>query len=164
LDALTQAASEEDDDHPYVFAHKALPALVRRVPTQFDDLAASGRLPEALARLWKRSGRRCPRRERLPADEIAASRHVVGARSLVVVRPPVPLHMSEAHFTCAIIREGQLERYFVLEHSWNVDDTPSTWMGEWLENGTHVSFGRGSPAGDEAAFVEHVKTFLDLTD
>jgi hypothetical protein len=160
-DVVPLIESDEPRDQPYEFAHRAVRSVAFRHPGRFDELAISGQLSGALTELWNDIGDHLPATERVPAGEIRISRYRVHRRSVVVVRPPAPLHKSEAHFIAAVIHRGRLERYFVLEHSWDSeDDSPCTWMGEWALDGRHISFGRGPAGDDEAAFVEVVQARL----
>jgi hypothetical protein len=72
--------------------------------------------------------------------------------------PPAE-HIGEAYFVALAIRGASLERYITLEHSWHLDDSPCTVMGEWTAE-KHLNLGTG-PVAYLEAFRECVERILD---
>jgi hypothetical protein len=144
----------------YEFAHRAVLAIARQDPARFYELAVSDRLLAPLTALWNKVGERVPVDERLPADGMRTSVHQADDRSVVIVRPPLAKHTTEAHFIGVVIAGDRIDRYFVLEHSWKLDDTPSTWLGEWTP-ASHLGLGDGPPPDDENGFLQAVLSRLN---
>lgn len=147
----------------YEFAHRAVLAVARKNPARFHELAASGRLVPVLTALWQGIGERFPADERIPAEGMRTSVYQADGRSVVIVRPPLAEHITEAHFIAVAIRGGRFDRYFVLEHGWKVDDTPWTMMGEWTRaphmkwaRASHRNWCEGPPPDDEDRFLQAV--------
>jgi hypothetical protein len=63
------------------------------------------------------------------------------AGEVVLVTLPPAEHITEVHFAAITLVNGRADRYFVLEHSWTLDDSPATVMGEWADG---VQFNLGS--------------------
>jgi hypothetical protein len=152
---MAKIGTDKPRQQAYEFAHRAVLAIARQEPARFCELAEAGTLIPLLVALWEKAGERLPEGARLPSDGMGATLHEVEGRSIVIVRPPRAEHTTEAHFIGVVVQGTDLDRYFVLEHSWRLDDTPSTWMGEWTPT-HHLSLGDGSPPDDEDAFFRAV--------
>jgi len=116
-------ADDRPRAHHYLFAHRELPAIARRVASHLPELASSGRLDTALAMTWDRIGDRLSPADRLPSAGLAASLHPAGALhpattggQIVLVAMPPPAHAAEAYFAAIVVAGDQISRYFVLEH------------------------------------------------
>lgn len=152
---VAKIGSDKPRRQAYEFAHRTVLSFARRDPPRFSAMALSGRLLPALNLLWERVGEQLPADQRIPGDGMQTSAHHRDHRLIVIVRPPSAEHISEAHFIGVVIEGQRVDRYFVLEHSWRLDDTPSTWMGEWTPD-AHMSLGNGPRAGDEEGFLQDV--------
>lgn len=150
--------------HHYHFAHGYLRRLVLESPIDFMGLAADGSLDARLSLSWQSVGARFADAERLPADGLSSAVASIGETTIVVVTMPPAQHVTEVHYAAivpaATIRGSEVaRRYLVLEHSWNLDDSPATVLGEWTTEGHHVNFGDG-PRPQAAAFVAAVERLL----
>lgn len=147
-------------DHHYRFGHRELPALVRKVADKMPALAESGQMDEGLRLAWDAVGQQLPPADRWASHGLGATLHPTTHAQVVLVSMPQALHATEAHFAAITVSEGAAPRYIVLEHSWSVDDQPTTVVGEWTEEG-HLNLGPG-PEPDAAAFLARVESLLSL--
>ena len=92
--------------------------------------------------------------ERLDPAGLTASLHTIPNGRVVLIRLPPAEHTTEVHLAAITLVRDKDPRLFVLEHSWTLDNQPSTVLGEWTERG-HINFGSG-PKPAEAAFLAAV--------
>lgn len=144
--------------HHYVFAHRELPGIARRFAPNLVGLAREGRLDDALRTTWTGVGEALPPEDRLAPDGLAAELRSLGAGEAILVRFPPPAHVTEAYLALVVLEPGPDVRYFLLEHGWNLDDSPRTVLGEWTEQ-AHLNLGDG-PAADADTFVAAVERLL----
>lgn len=146
-------------DHHYVFAHRELPVIARKVGAELVPLARSGRMHEALAATWQAIGERLPEDQRVAGSGLSADVHELSAGTAVLVWLPAVEHAAEAHFAAIVFpRDMTPPRYVVLEHGWTSNDEPRTVLGEWNDRG-HVNYGDG-PTPDAAGFLAAVDGLL----
>jgi hypothetical protein len=145
----------------YRFGQVTLRALASKDPARLVELAQRGVLATGLASVWTAMAEQLPEEDRYPPDGISASAHEIGDRVIVLVALPEAQHINEPYVVAVVLRGDQVERYLVLEHSWNLDDTPSTWIGEWTEH-DHRSLGQG-PAPDPDAFLGTISRLIEQT-
>ena len=134
--------SDKPRQHHYLFGHRFLPAMARTGAERMPELVRSGRLDSMLAQAWNAAGDGLDPSERLAGAGLSASLHELPDGVIVLVTLPSAHHTTEAHFAAVTVVGGQESRFFVLEHSWNLDDTPSTVLGEWTES-RHINLGAG---------------------
>jgi hypothetical protein len=151
--------SDKPRTHHYLFAHRELPAIARKVGDRLPSLVETGRMDEALERTWQHVGERLAEADRLPAFGLHATVHDVGSAKVILVAMPSAEHTTEAHFVGIAFPGEEPLRYFVLEHSWTLDDQPSTVLSEWTTD-AHVNLGTG-PAPVPEAFLAAVSARLD---
>jgi hypothetical protein len=142
----------------YRFGQVTVRRLASKDATRFVQLAKEGRLATGLAAVWTAMANELPEEDRFPPEGIDATAHAIAGGEVVMVTLPTAEHLNEPYFVAVVIKGEQVDRYLVLEHSWNLDDTPSTWIGEWREH-EHRSLGQG-PGVDEEAFLRTVVSIL----
>ena len=140
--------------HYYRFAHQVLPRLLFRSTEPFRGAALAGRADAGLQKVWEDVARQAG------ADpdatlSVRAKVHECAGRAVVLITPPPPEHIAEAHFIAVVLDQADpsFVRYVVLEHSWNTESQPRTVVGEWSHDGRHINFGDGPQPPDEAAFL-----------
>ena len=143
----------------YQFAHQTLRRIAQKYPADFAMFSRGLGLVQRLTNVWDAMQARFPVEERLSSEGLAVHSTADGGRTVVVVTMPPADHIGEAYFVALVIRWASLERYITLEHSWNLDDSPCTVMGEWTAE-THLNLGSG-PVADLQAFCESVEQRLD---
>ncbi|HWA76690.1 MAG TPA: hypothetical protein VG937_30365 [Polyangiaceae bacterium] len=149
--------------HHYQFAHAALRSVAFAHPLRLMALLASPGAKEAFESLLEQVNETCKDCGE-PADFNAEQlqihhRRAAGHPCAVVVMPP-PRATGEAHYAAPVLlMHGTPEnvelRYFTLEYSTAYEAGPSTVLGEWQADGTHVNHGPG-PAPDVEAFLEAI--------
>src|SRR5438132_1368618 len=142
----------------YQFAHQTLRRIAQKYPADFAMFARGRGFVQRLTNVWDAMQARFPVEERLSSEGLAAHSTADGGRTVVVVTMPPAEHIGEAYFVALVIRWASLERYITLEHSWNLDDSPRTVMGEWTAE-KHLHFFSG-PVVDLQAFCESVEQRL----
>ena len=140
-------------EHYYRFAHRVFPVVLFRNTEPFRGAALAGRAEGGLQRMWEDVATRTG----VPSDAslpVRASLHECHGRAVVVVTPPKPEHVTEAHFIAVVLdpNDAAFLRYVVLEHSWDIHSQPRTAIGEWTAAESHINYGDG-PEPTEAAFL-----------
>ena len=145
------------DDNPrrhyYEVAHRALPAVLLRDIEPFRSAALAGHADGGLQKLWNTVAQRVG----ASGDEsllVRSTLHVCGGRTVILIAPPPPQHVTEAHLIAVVLdaSDPYFIRYIVLEHSWDVTGASRTVLGEWTRTGNHINFGDG-PEPTAEAFV-----------
>src|SRR5438132_6047455 len=142
----------------YQFAHQTLRHIAQKHPADFAMFSRRLGFVQGLKSVWNAVQEQFPVEERLSSEGLAAQSTVDGERTVVVVTMPPAEHIGEAYFVALAIRGASLERFITLEHSWNLDDSPRTVMGEWTAE-KHLHFFSG-PVADLQAFCESVEQRL----
>ena len=127
-------------------------------PQRFSLAAEGADFNEFVGSLWSRIGDEFPVEERVQPVGIDVHKHTLPSREIVVVVLPKPEHGAESYFVALVVEANGSARYFTLEHSWNLDDSPRTVLGEWVAD-RHYNLGTG-PDPTEAGFVEAVSRIL----
>ena len=143
----------------YQFAHQTLRHIAQKHPADLAMFSRRLGFVQGLTNVWDAMKAQFPVEERLSSEGLAAHSTADGGRTVVVVTMPPAEHTGEAYFVALAIRWASLERYITLEHSWNLDDSPCTVMGEWTAD-KHLNLGSG-PDADLPAFCECVAQLLD---
>ena len=143
----------------YQFAHQTLRRIAQKHPADFAMFSRRLGFVQGLTNVWNAVQEQFPVEERLSSEGLAAHCTADGGRTVVVVTMPPAQHIGEAYFVALVIRRASLERYFTLEHSWNLDDSPCTRMGEWM-SWKHLNLDNG-PVVDLQAFCDSVEQRLD---
>jgi hypothetical protein len=154
----TLLGSDQPRQHHYLFGHRELPAVARRFSANLVRLVEEDRIDEALAQTWRHVGEQLPEADRLSGEGLTASLHDTAMGQILVVTMPPAEHTTEPHFAAVVLSPDQNLRYFVLEHSWTLNNEPSTVLGEWNDQG-HINMGSG-PEPEIGTFVRAVETLL----
>jgi hypothetical protein len=146
--------------HHYVFAHRALRAMVTSDPKRGYSAMTGKVAKRLLLDLWKRVGDLSDE-ETLPSNGLACSvTQLDDRRTVAIVTMPPAERITEAHFIGVVFivvrapfrRRIQI-RYFTLEHSEDLEHgSPTTMLCEWRGE-THVNYGEG-PEPSEEAFLD----------
>jgi len=142
--------SKFTDDRPrphyYQFTHRVLRGMLFRTTEPFRSAALAGRAEPGLQELWGHLD---------ASQSVRATVHECAGRSVVLVTPPKAEHATEAHHIAIVLDQvdSSFVRYIVLEHGWDTESQPRTVIGEWTRGGSHINFGDGPQAPDEAAFL-----------
>jgi 4-amino-4-deoxy-L-arabinose transferase-like glycosyltransferase len=158
-------------EHHYAFAHQLLRDAVEQEPETYYRLLTTE--PEqTLALLWQKAGELAPPSARLSAEGLGATRHTISdERSLLCVRLPAPVAVTEAYFVGIVLEgsagesgegrseatKGRCGRYYTLELASPLDPAtpgPAAMLCAW-ERGAHLNMG---PVLDvtEAGFLREV--------
>jgi hypothetical protein len=156
--------SDRPRAHHYDFAHRMLPALVRRGRVDFLTAPTQARLDEFLQSLWQSVGQNHPAGDRLPGDGLRAEVTTAGSIPVLLITMPLACHGAEAHFVAITPgAEPGTWRCFTLEHTWTLEDQPATVLAEWTADGRHVNYGPG-PAPNRPAFLTTLARLLSGAD
>jgi len=144
-------------DHYYRFAHRVLPALLHENPEPFRSAVLAGRVDELLENVWREVATTAG----VATDGslvIRATVHDCAGRSVVIITPPKPAHLTEAHLIGVVLdrNDSSFLRYVVLEHGSDENAQPYTTVGEWTAD-SHINYGDG-PNPTEEAFLSLVCT------
>jgi hypothetical protein len=121
---------------------------------RFIHAADRADFDEFLNSLWTRVGEDLPPEDRVGPEGIEVKKHTSPSQEVVVVALPRPEHGAEAYFVAVVVEPSGSTRYFTLEHSWNLDDSPRTVLCEWVGD-QHFNLGTG-PDPTEEEFVQAV--------
>jgi hypothetical protein len=163
VDLVPKFPDDRPRQHYYRFAHKALPGILFRSTEPFRGAALAGRADTGLQKLWEGVAKETAS-DSDGTLSVRALVHECAGRAVVLVTPPRPEHITEAHYIAIVLDHGDpsFVRYIVLEHSWDTQSQPRTTLGEWTRDGSHINFGDG-PEPNEAAFLAIVcERFTDL--
>jgi hypothetical protein len=157
--SLVKFGSDKPRPQAYEFGQRTVLRVALRHPARFLELAVSGNLCPTLTELWNQIGARLLADERLSDEGMHTFVHQANDYSVVIVRPPLAEHITEAHFIAVAIVGVRVERYFVLERGWKLDDTPTSWLCE-LTPAAHICLGEGPFPDDEDGFLKAVLSRL----
>jgi hypothetical protein len=155
--------------HHYVLAHVAFRTVCRQNPLAFFALMASPERDGFLEVLWqdvcKNSG--APGPASFGIRDLSFKTGRIKGFPCLLIRMPPPRSMAEAHMVCAVLRENMEEPvpehpevgYYTLEKGFNMDGSERTVLCAWMGDGSHVNYGDGPPATDEA-FLAAVEGLL----
>lgn len=143
--------------HHYLFAHRALPAVVFQRPDRFVDLMRSSEAEEILSGLWQQVGERvdaAERRSRLRPDGLTVSLHLFGGEAYpIITLPPAERTVEGIYVAVGASRDAPEEyRYFILERS--ETSRPDQLIGvlcEWFADGSRRNYEWAMP-GDLETF------------
>ena len=150
----------------YQFTAQALRGVLFREPAGTFALLTGDRCDAFLADLWARTGAEFKRSDdpELPPPTATSVGPCSGFEA-VVVRMPMPEHLTEAHLLALLFQlapgspaqapQVSSVRYFALERAAGEQWPTETCLCEWTRNGIHRNHGAG-PAPDIAGFLEAV--------
>ncbi len=139
--------------HYYLFAHRLLPAVLHRNLEPFRTAALAGSVDQGLSAMWQKASEDAGASQDA-ALSIMSIIHECGGRVVVLITPPPPEHVTEAHFIAVVFdrQNGSFLRYLVLEVGWDITTGGRrTVIGEWTRD-SHVNFGDG-PDPDAEKFL-----------
>ena len=149
--------SDRPRPHHYQFAHRVMPGTARQVAVRLPELAADGRLNDALRATWEQIGLALDEGDRLSPDGLSGQMVEVDGHQVALITLPRALHVTEAHFAAVVLGTDPV-RYVVLEHSWTLADQPDTVLGEWTPD-VHINLGSGPPP-TQREFLKAVGSLL----
>jgi hypothetical protein len=152
--------------HHYLFVHRTLPNLILTKWEQVKPTLADGTARARLQAVWDGLGQKLPPEARLDSETLDCQTISLGEERGYLLTFPPPIAVAEGAY--AIVPDGSVPRYFVLELGFNpVTRQPSWVFCEWTRDG-HFNGGAVGPevAGDPQDALEsmkaRVKEVLDI--
>lgn len=148
------AAQGRQDDTHYVFAHKAIPALLyTRKDALFKTFESSGQA--FVEALWEDIARAAGVDNDKRRKLLEFSKEKIRGITVYVIKMPPPSQIVEAFYVAVLEKDGTPKCYTLELTMREGGCTSSTMLGEWPADGQHRNLGCG-PKPEKDAFLRAI--------